>query len=174
MYDHVIGHLERLDGMLDERAAKLEARGRRLDELAAEGAREARIAALAQPDQASLAGAFGISLTRVRDDTWAATQQLSSAVVDFHYSIIDAAPSPIQSFSREVDRVLAPVHAKTREIFGITLPQPSSFKGRRSAYADDLDLTSVPTVSGGNNFDAVTPTYEEETRASVDRRRRDN
>lgn len=186
----MINHLDRLDGVLDERAAELEARrfvplprsaqsisrarSRRLEELAADGAREARVAAAAAlaADRASVAGALGLALTRARDDTWAATRQLGSAVSDFHYSVIDAAPSPIQSLQREVDRVLAPVHAATRGLLGLQLEQPSSFKGRRSAYADDVEVDAAKTVSGGNNFDALQPVYEEA--GAAERHRRDN
>ena len=158
--------------MLDERASVLEARGRRLDELSRENRREARLARALQ-EEASFSGAVGAAFTRARDDTWRATEQLTSAVADIHNSMIDAAPAPIQSFAREVDRVMAPVHAKTRELFGITLTQPSSFKGRRSAFSDEIDLAHAQTSSGGNNFE--TREIPQVAPVAADRRsRRDN
>jgi hypothetical protein len=115
----------------------------------------------------------GAAFTRARDDTWRATEQLTAAVSDFHNSVIDASPAPIQSFAREVDRVMAPVHAKTRELFGITLTKPSSFKGRRGAFSDEIDFRAAQSTSGGDNFESrevqqVAPV------ASDRRSRRDN
>ncbi len=157
--------------MLDERAADLERRAARLEELQQDTSRDVRRQSLLA-QRSTLGGAVLHTLTRARDDTRRATEGISAAMADGMNSILITAPTGVQQFSREVDRLMAPLHKGARDMFGISLSRPSSFKGRRAAFADEL--SGEVGASGGDNFEPTTVSDLPEQPPSERRQRRDN
>ena len=157
---------------LDERASELESRARRLVELQQDAARDARRQAQLQ-EQASVSGAFNLALTRARDDTRRATEQLIAAMADGVNGVLVTTPAAFQTFAREVDRVMAPLHQGARDVLGIKLSRPSSFKGRRAAFADEV-AQQAAGASGGDNYEPEPATLAPSAAPSDRRQRRDN
>ena len=139
-------------GVLDERAADLEERARRLEDLSADNARDARRLAQSS-DRRTVEGSITLTLTRARDDARRTTEVVSLAVADGMNTVLSAAPGPVQQFAAEVDRVFAPLHEATRSFLGVQLARPSSFKGRRAVYSDAVAEGGVSTGGGGDNFE---------------------
>jgi len=204
LYDHVIGHLDRLDSallraahlqraapvclpsdlaapasadVLDERAADLEERARRLEELSRDNSRDARRLAQSS-DRRTVEGSITYTLTKAREDARRTTAAVSAAMTDGMNSVLGAAPTPVQQFAAQVDRVFAPLHEATRSMLGVPRERPSSFKGRRTMYSDvvgeDAGLSSGG--AGQDNFEPISEvdgTLDEPAPAEL-RKRRDN
>ena len=141
--------------MLDARAAELEDRARRLEELSADNARDARrMARLAS--SRTVEGSLSDGMTKARDDARRATASVAAAMTDGMNNFLRFMPGPVQQFAAEVDRAFAPLHEATRNALGIPLSRPSSFKGRRTVYSDVVG-DDGPGIrdGGGDNFEPI-------------------